>query len=60
MSEQQTADQRAADVQPEEITQLIHLLHSAFVWRHTPEGFDYWQSVCENLANKVGKRLDDY
>lgn len=28
------------------------VLASAFSWRHTPEGYEFWESVCAGLRNE--------
>lgn len=34
---------------PAEIMAALHSVTNAFAWGRTPQGFDYWQGVVDNL-----------
>lgn len=45
---------------PEEIMAALHSVTNAFAWGRTPQGFDYWQQVVNNLKSLLNetKRAD--
>lgn len=42
---------------PEEIRQAAALLYSGFVWKHSPQGHEFWQNVVAqlNVVREIGE-----
>lgn len=56
---QPTSDEKLTDIERERVADLLHNLWCAFPFRLSPQGFEYWEQVANNLRELAGDKARD-